>query len=61
MIELEDVFSNFERKNRKYNKEEWIDYKRKEKQDVYKLIDESAEKIVQNGEELNNILSQILY
>ena len=57
MIELEDVFSNFERKNRKYNKEEWIDYKRKEKQDVYKLIDESAEKIVQ----LNNILSQILY
>ena len=48
MIELEDVFSNFERKNRKYNKEEWIDYKRKEKQDVYKLIDESADKMAKN-------------
>lgn len=59
MIELEDVFSNFERKNRKYNKEEWIDYKRKEKQDVYKLIDESAEKIVQNGEEFKKYLNTL--
>ena len=45
MGELDQVFENFNKKNREYNKEEWIEFKKQEKQDVYALIDTTAEKL----------------
>ena len=48
MGELDQVFDNYSKKNRQYNKEEWIEYKKQEKQGVYALIDTTAEKIVQD-------------
>lgn len=56
MGELDQVFDNYSRKNRQYNKEEWIEYKKQEKQDVYALIDTTAEKIVQDGQEFKKYL-----
>ena len=50
MGELDQVFENFNKKNREYNKEEWIEFKKQEKQDVYALIDTTAEKIVSDGQ-----------
>lgn len=49
MAELDQVYETYSRKNRKYNKEEWIEYKKKEKQEVYELIDTTAESIVKDG------------
>ena len=34
MGELDQVFDNYSRKNRQYNKEEWIEYKKQEKQSL---------------------------
>ena len=34
---LEQVYETFSKKQRQYNKEEWIEYKKKEKQEVYEL------------------------
>lgn len=48
MAELDQVYETYSRKNRKYNKEEWIEYKKKEKQEVYELIDTTAESIVKD-------------
>lgn len=56
MGELDQVFNNYSRKNRQYNKEEWIEYKKQEKQEVYALIDTTAEKIVQEGTEFKKYL-----
>ena len=56
MGELDQVFDNYSRKNRQYNKEEWIAYKKQEKQEVYTLIDTTAEKIVQDGQEFKKYL-----
>lgn len=56
MGELDQVFNNYSRKNRQYNKEEWIEYKKQEKQEVYALIDTTAEKIVQEGKEFKKYL-----
>ena len=56
MGELDQVFDNYNRKNRQYNKEEWIEYKKQEKQEVYALIDTTAEKIVQDGQEFKKYL-----
>lgn len=47
---LDQVYETFSKKQRQYNKEEWIEYKKKEKQEVYELIDRSAEEIVKSGE-----------
>ena len=49
MAELDQVYETYSRKNRKYNKEEWIEYKKKEKQEVYELIDTTAESLVKDG------------
>lgn len=49
MGELDQVYESYDKK-RKYTKEEWIEYKKKEKSDVYALIDTTAEKIIENGE-----------
>ena len=51
MGELDQVFDNYSKKNRQYDKEEWIEYKKQEKQEVYALIDTTAEKIIQDGQE----------
>lgn len=56
MRELDQVFNNYNRKNRQYNKEEWIEYKKQEKQEVYALIDTTAEKIIQEGTEFKKYL-----
>lgn len=56
MGELDQVFDNYSKKNRQYNKEEWIEYKKQEKQGVYALIDTTAEKIVQDGQEFKKYL-----
>ena len=56
MRELDQVFDNYSRKNRQYNKEEWIEYKKREKKEVYDLIDTTAEKIVQDGQEFKKYL-----
>ena len=44
MGELDQVYETFNRRKREYNKEENIEFKRKEKQAVYELIDKAAEK-----------------
>ena len=56
MGELDQVFDHYSKKKRKYNKEEWIEYKKQEKQEVYELIDTTAEKIVQDGQEFKKYL-----
>ena len=56
MGELDQVFENFNKKNREYNKEEWIEFKKQEKQDVYALIDATAEKIISDGQEFKKYL-----
>lgn len=56
MGELDQVFDNYSKRNRQYNKEEWIEYKKQEKQEVYALIDATAEKIVQDGQEFKKYL-----
>lgn len=56
MGELDQVIENFNKKNREYNKEEWIEFKRQEKQDVYALIDATAEKIISDGQEFKKYL-----
>ena len=56
MGELDQVFDNYSKKNRQYDKEEWIEYKKQEKQEVYALIDTTAEKIIQDGQEFKKYL-----
>lgn len=56
MGELDQVYETFNRRKREYNKEEYIEFKRKEKQAVYELIDKTAEKIVQSNQEFKQYL-----
>lgn len=56
MGELDQVFDNYSKKNKQYNKEEWIEYKKQEKQEVYALIDTTAERIVKDGQEFKKYL-----
>lgn len=49
MGELDQVYENFSKKNRQYNKEEWREYKKQEKQEIYELIDKTAQEIVNDG------------
>lgn len=56
MGELDQVLENFSKKKRQYNKEEWIEYKKQEKQEVYELIDTTAEQTVQDGQEFKKYL-----
>lgn len=48
MGELDQVYESYNKK-KNYTKEERIEYKKKEKSDVYALIDATAEKIVEDG------------
>ena len=56
MSEFEEVFNSYNSGNKQYSKEEYAEYKKKEKQEVYNLIDKTAEKVVTNGEELKKYL-----
>lgn len=54
MNELEEVFKNYDSKE--YNKEEYAEYKRKEKEQVYGMIDSIAEKVVKDENEFKKYL-----
>ena len=56
MNELNEVYASYDSKNREYSKEEYAEYKKKEKQEVYNLIDKTEERVVTNGEELKKYL-----
>lgn len=57
MSELDQVYETFNKRKREYNKEEYAEFKKKEKQEVYELIDKTAEKIVQNNQEFMQYLN----
>ncbi len=63
MNEIDTVFNGYEDitkedsvKNRQYSKEEYAEFKRNEKSQIYELIDKTAEKIVTSGEEFKKYL-----
>ena len=56
MSELDEVYDNYDSSNRQYSKEEYAEYKKNEKAQVYELIDKTAEKIVTNGDEFKKYL-----
>lgn len=56
MSELDEVYDDYDFDSKEYNKEEYIKYKKQEKEDIYNLIDKTAEKIVTNGEEFKKYL-----
>mgnify|MGYP003370385373 FL=1 len=49
MNELNEVYASYDSKNREYSKEEYAEYKRKEKEQVYQMIDTTAEQVVKDG------------
>lgn len=57
MGELDQIYETFTRRKKEYNKEEYIEFKKKEKQDIYQLIDKTAERIVQNNQEFKQYLN----
>lgn len=56
MSELDEVYNNYDSQNREYTKEEYAEFKRNEKQQVYDLIDTTAEKVVSNETEFKKYL-----
>lgn len=54
MGELDQVYEDYGKKH--YTKEEYSEFKRKEKNEVYELIDETAKNIIQNEQELKKYL-----
>lgn len=50
MNELDEVYNNYDSQNREFSKEEYAEFKRNEKQQIYELIDNTAESAVTNGE-----------
>ena len=57
MGELDQIYETFTRRKKEYNKEEYIEFKKKEKQDIYGLIDKTAERIVQSNQEFKQYLN----
>lgn len=57
MGELDQIYETFSRRKKEYNKEEYIEFKKKEKQDIYELIDKTAERIVQSNQEFKQYLN----
>ncbi len=53
---LDEVYDNYDSSNRRYSKEEYAEYKKNEKAQIYELIDKTAEKIVTNGTEFKKYL-----
>lgn len=56
MSRLDEVYDSFDSSNKRYSKEEYAEYKKKEKAQIYELIDEMAEKVVTNGENFKKYL-----
>lgn len=56
MSELDEVYDSYDSNNRQYSKEEYAEYKRNEKTQIYEMIDKTAKKIVTNGEEFKKYL-----
>lgn len=56
MGELDQVYESYGKRRKGYNKEEYAEFKKKEKSEVYELIDNTADKIVQNKQELKKYL-----
>lgn len=57
MGELDQIYETFTRRKKEYNKEEYIEFKKKEKRDIYELIDKTAERIVQSNQEFKQYLN----
>jgi 6-pyruvoyl-tetrahydropterin synthase len=57
MGELDQIYETFTRRKKEYNKEEYIEFKKREKQDIYELIDKTAERIVQSNQEFKQYLN----
>ncbi len=57
MGELDQIYETFTRGKKEYNKEEYIEFKKREKQDIYELIDKTAERIVQSNQEFKQYLN----
>ena len=56
MSNLDEVYDSYDSKNRQYSKEEYSEYKKKEKAEVYELMDKTTEKIVTNGKDFMQYL-----
>lgn len=63
MSEFDEVYNSYEDitdddtiENKQYSKEEYAEFKRNEKSQIYELIDKTAEKIVTSGEEFKKYL-----
>lgn len=56
MNELDEVYNSYDFQNREYSKEEYANFKRNEKQQVYDLIDATAEKSVSNEADFKKYL-----
>lgn len=57
MAELDQVYRSFDKEKKEYNKEEYIQFKRKEKEELYELIDKMAVNTMQNEDELKKYLN----
>ena len=55
-MEFDEIYDDFEQPKQKYDREEYIKRKREEKEQIYQLIDATAEKIVTNGNEFKQYL-----
>lgn len=56
MNELDEVYNNYDSQNREFSKEEYAEFKKNEKQQIYELIDRTAETVVTNGDEFQKYL-----
>ena len=56
MNKLDEIYDNYHSNNMQYNKEEWAEYKKEEKREVYDLINTTAEKIVTSENEFRKYL-----
>lgn len=55
-MEFDEIYEYFDKSKQEYDKEEYIQCKREEKDEVYQLIDTTAEKIVTNGNQFKQYL-----
>lgn len=55
-MEFDEVYNDFDTPKQEYDKEEYARRKKEEKNQIYQLIDEAAEKIITNGDEFKKYL-----
>lgn len=56
MGELDQVYENYGKRKKEYNKEEYAEFKKKEKSEVYELIDKTTDRIIQDKQEFKKYL-----